>query len=198
MQKIKANVRASINVAPKGSQVVLISLVLVLFFCLACTIFSAPLGIERWVPSVAAAILLIVIVGMWFSSAQHIDDASIPPFNVVSSDGDTSTSISLNHKSLLALQDAQALEQLLSIVQHRKPLPEPDGLIDENGTLVPQSQSAAQERVEAINEQARQAKEELQSVYQTPRGNSEVTQSSIDCEPEIAEPGTCNRTVDES
>ena len=184
MQKISAKATAWIGIVPKGSQVVLTALVVVLLFCFACTFFSTPLGINPWFPFVAALILLVVIVVMWHRSAQAVDDAAIPAVNIVSTDGINSTSVSVHHRSLSALQKAQLFETFLSIFQYRKPLPEPDGLIDENGEPVPQSLSAAQARVDAANRQAQQDIEGALSKYQGPVDLLDRTSSGKDVEPE--------------
>ena len=55
----------------------------------------------------------------------------------------------------------QSLSTILSIILHRSPLPEPDGLIDEKGVPVPQSQKEASDRVAAANRSANEIVEKL-------------------------------------
>ena len=198
MQKLRMNVKALVNIVPKGSQVVPLSFVMVGALCLACTCFFVWKGVDYVIPLVAAVVLLVVAALMWIMSAQRVDDASIPPVNITSTDGVNSTAISLHHRALPALQNAHLLERLLLTVQHRKPLPEPDGLVDKDGIPVPHSQNAAQKKVEAANQQAQRGIDEILSLYQMPQNQQVPTQSSTDCGPEITEVGKFNASSDES
>lgn len=198
MQKLQTKVEASVNIVPKGSQVVILSLIAILAFCLACTFFFVWKGVDYLVPAIASVIVLTVIVLLWKLSARHVDDASIPPVNIASTDGDTSTAISLHHRSLPAVQDQQLLANLLSIVQHRKPLPEPDGLVDSKGNPVPQSQGIARNRIQAANEQAQQMIDQVRSMYSPDQEERKLTQSSNEFEPEIGEGTQFNKASGES
>ena len=198
MRELITNVRALISIAPKGSQIVPLSLVLVLLFCLGCSFFFAWKGVNYWLPLVVAALLLIVVVLLWLLSAQRVDDASLPPVNISSSDGTHSTAISLHHGSLPALQDAETLERLLSILRHRKPLPEPDGLIDEDGQPIPRSQGEAQAKVEAANRQAQECLDDIRSLSEIPGDWNKLTQPGIDSEMATIEVGKFNETTEET
>ena len=148
---LSSKIRTSVNLSPAGSHVVIVSLVGVDALCFLSAFIFIWHNKNYWPPFGVACALLLIIAFLWLRSHRHIDDGSSSPLVLSKKEGDTSTKISIPLRGMHQRQLAALYERMLSTFQNRKPLPEPDGLIDDEGQPVPDSVGEARQQVEAVN-----------------------------------------------
>ena len=109
---------------------------------------SANVSAQSWIPF-TIFIFLIIIVGIgWWRSQNSIDMSNANPTQITDSNGNnliTDTRV---------LESDNAIFQLGVLLQSfgaRNPLPEPEGLVNENGERIPDTKDKAKEVVEEIN-----------------------------------------------
>ena len=196
MFKLLSRMKALIRIAPTGSHVVLLSLVGVLALCLFSTFSFIRDGIDYCVPLAFAAVLFCAVVWLWLRSQRHLDDAPKPPITMSYRDGNTSTKVSIHLGGLRPNEQLAVLERGLSALQHRKPLPEPDGLVDEHGRPVPQSEEEARHRVEVANRVAL-AGTNTNADLSAVESSAERAQPALIVEPQPTQFDDTNRPSDE-
>lgn len=154
MNSFRTNLNASVNIKPKGSQSIVFLLTIAFIVCLVAGFVFTIWDKNYWPPFGFAGVLLLVVVILWLRSHRDIDTPPPPPTNIVSADGTSVTSISTDSNLVSSIGGIEGLSSLLSIVVHRMPLPEPDGLVDNQGKPIPQTESEARDRVETANKTA--------------------------------------------
>ena len=196
MSKLIPRVKASISIIPTGSHVVILALVGILALCLICSFLFIWHNVDYWPPLVFSGILLVAIVFLWLHSHRHVDDRFLPPAEVTIKDGITETTISMHPRGLSSSEQLNNFEKILSVIQHQGLLPEPDGLVDENGIPVPRSEEEARQIVDAVNYEVKQKFDAMNShpnVFDQP---NETMQSRLSIEPKLEEIKETNRPSD--
>ena len=162
MNQIGAKFRTSIRVSPKGSQVVIVLLIISFIICLlAGFIFLWYVHPYTWIPFGGAIVLLAIVVKLWLISQKDVDLPSPFPTSIESDDGKQRLTFLTDSKVFSAPQLLQLIEEWFSIVNNRRPLPAPDGLVDREGEPVPGSKDQASEKVEDVNLEAKEISQEL-------------------------------------
>ena len=187
MSKLMAKVKASISLVPTGSHVVILSLIGILALCLGCAFIFIWYSVDYWPPLISAGILFAAVVLFWLRSHRHVDDRFVPPVEMSMTDGTNSTTLSMHPRGLPAGQQLKLIERAMSAMQHRKPLPEPDGLVDEKGIPIPLSQEEARQRVEAANNEVRDATGAMESHLNASEQQNEIAQHRLTVEPDLEE-----------
>ncbi len=154
MKRFNLILKAFVDVAPKGSQVVLVVLA---FLCLVCLLTAFTFLFYEiahvWVPVSFAVLFTALIVWLWMRSQKEIDSPPFVPAHMVAKHGDTELGLTVDSRSIANRDLLADLEALLSMVRHRRPLPKPDGIVDATGAPIPKSQDTADERIKTVNEQ---------------------------------------------
>ena len=153
--KAHAKLKTSVSIVPIGSQVAIISLIFVSAMCLCVTFFFIWHNKDFLIPLISASAIFLVAIVLWFRSHRDIDQGALPPTTIADSDGLHSTSISFHPRSMESDMDLDALGRVVSAMRLRSILPQPDGLVDDEGREIPNSQDEAQGRIDAINEETR-------------------------------------------
>ena len=177
-----ARLRATVRLDPKGSQVVLLSLIVVMAVCFVSAFVFAWHEVNFWLPATIGLLLLVVVVWFWLRSQGDVDYATLPPVELLSRDGERSTLISFHPNSPPTGQMLEVLERVASL-RHSKPLPKPDGLLDEAGHPVAGSQEEASRRVGVANEEVRRAVATLEMWLGRQGDMPAVEQPQLDVEP---------------
>ena len=185
MPNFGAKLRAYISLKPRGSHVVISFMTIIFAFCLATTFFFAYADKNYILPLTFSNIILIVIIVFWSKSQKSIDAEPTSPARIVHRDGRNVTSITADPKLINSLESLQGLETILSMIVRRTPLPEPDGLVDKRGDPIPNSKSAARERVNVANERARKTVHQIFPNFDLVDHMEEYVQSRLDYEPEL-------------
>ena len=153
MSRLGAKIHTSLDFSPKGSNIVLLALVCIFAICLiAGFVFLWPRHEYSWVPFSFAGVLFFAIVSFWLISRKDIDNSSSVPTRVEAIDGPKSITVTTDTRSISFSEVFGLLEKCVSIVQHHRPLPEPDGLVDEKGNRIPDSETEARLRVKSAND----------------------------------------------
>ena len=197
MSKFGAQFRATMDLAPMGSHVVLLSLTVVMTLCLAVSFLFEWLGLNYWLPLAPAGVLFITVTIFWFVSRRDIDAHSTSPTNIVDVNGSRFTSLTTDASSLESTHGRETLERILSVMQHRSPLPAPDGLIDEQGAPIPSSESEARTRIESINLRVKEEMESIVFGLRVADDGEDATQHAIDHEPDVTEINEVNKRNEE-
>ena len=143
----------SLKIHPIGSQVVIVVLSLVLAMCLYYGFRFLELKSEDiWVPFIAAAVLLISIIYLWLKSHKNVDAGPVTSSRFMAQIDDQIVLIETDPRTLESEDNISLFERILSTVRHRRSLPEPAGLVDDNGEPVPNSKGEAETIVKHSNE----------------------------------------------
>lgn len=148
-----SKIEALIKIVPKGSQVVLLALVFVLALCVNGLISLMLENLNFWPLLGLVVMLLAAIVFLWLQSYRSVDDGTLPPVDISVSDGTKSAKLSIHPRASPFSDQLKLLERAFSAMHNRKPLPDPDGLVDENGVPVPSSEVDARQKVDLVNEE---------------------------------------------
>ena len=175
MPKIKADLRAYAQLSPKGSQVVIVSLAVLLGICLVGGIaFLYVNALYSTVPFAFSIGFIVLIVRLWSESHKSADAHLSPPTSFTHYDGNRLTTLTTDASTLKSPEGIAAFGRLLSMVQKRRPLPEPAGLIDQGGKPIDESASKAMERVRGVNELVHEMRS---SVFDSSKSGSAGEQS---------------------
>ena len=197
LSKLIPKFKTSVSIVPTGSHVVVLALVGTLVLSLGCSFLFIWHDLNYWPPLVSAGILFVAIVFLWLRSHRHVDDRSLPPAEVTIKDGITETTISMHPRGLPSSEQLNNFENILSVIQHQRLLPEPDGLVNEKGNPIPRSEEEARQIVDAVNNEVKQKFVEMNlhpSVIDQP---NETMQSGLSIEPNLEEIKETNRPSDE-
>ena len=191
-------VKASIKFSPKGSHTIFWPLILISGFCFSLACVLTLDGKESWPFLVAGFITLFFVFISWERTHKAVDNNSLQPIIYSTDDGKTSTSLSLPPPVILDGDNIASLERMFSMMQHRSPLPDPDGLVDDSGNPIPMSEEEARKLVEAANNQVQAI---ISGVFQDasiPVNQPGIAQSRMGYEPQSHEIKDTNKPSDES
>ena len=184
---IATKINASVSLTPPGSHVVILSLIAILGISLVATFAFVFYDANYWIPLIVSTVILIVIVVFWLRSHRDIDHASITPTTLSTTDGNNSTAISLHPRAKSSAEELAALERILSTMRNRSLLPDPDGLVDDKGQPVPNSQHDARERIASTNDRTRKEFESGFGHFREPDAGNRFEQSTLSDTPELGE-----------
>lgn len=119
-----------------------------------------------WVPFACAALTFLASVGLWLKSYQGVDSGVPPPaqIEVGNRDTDNFVSVTVDRRMLESEDDIAIFERLLSAVRYRQPLPDSDGLVNSDGTFVPNTKEEAGKKIEVTNLSSERIKDYLLSL----------------------------------
>lgn len=164
------NIKAFLNMTPKGSHVLICILAVAFVGCLATEfLFYWIKSVHYWPAIIWGILLLGAVVFLWLLSHKDVDSGAPLPTTITRRKGSSVITVETDPTYVPFIQGMEALELLISMAHRRNPLPDPDGLIDDKGQMVPQSQQKALERIESINEQAKQAADLFDHLLSTVR-----------------------------
>ena len=175
------------DISPKGSQVVIVSIVVVLFFSIISALIFDFTGKDPSLPVIFSAISGVIIIIFWLISRKDIDNTALPVWSLTNISGARTTQLDMHPGSLSSQQKMKVLEKFLSNIQHRAPLPEPDGLVDKSGNPIPNSKEEARERVELANKQANEIRNKILSNTDVIEERNDIGKQEIIHSPEIIE-----------
>lgn len=152
--KAEANAQANLNVTPKRSHALLA--ILIVASVLFAVIASVFLYNDKVVPgyvflAIAAAIIAGVFLGYFRSQKDQDQAGSIP---VTLNNGPGGTSLTVDIRSLPALEKAKELLAIIHTAFIRKPLPTAAALLDEHMQPIAGSADSAARAADATNAQA--------------------------------------------
>lgn len=152
MPPYKTNLSASaaFSVRPDRSQVVLVSLIIGSIVSLILGAILIAIDKQGWVFVALAVVLMGAVVWGWQRSQRDTDLAQAHPTTVALSDG---ANLSTDSRIFSSQDRVQNFVQLVEALALRKPLPEPSGLVDSNGSVIPGSMQEAVRVVDNINEE---------------------------------------------
>ena len=149
------DIRINTDVAlkPQGSQIVLVSSTILAGICLVISFYFLWMDKDHaWIPLLVGASIFTSVVISWFKSQKDTDLNHANPTTLQNNDGSL---VQIDTRALMTPEGIQLLEKIMSIFANREPLPEPDGMIDDKGNPVPDSQSRAKDIVDRANEEAK-------------------------------------------
>ena len=150
---IGAEVKADVNLAPKGSQIfVFSSLLLSAFSLIVGFVFLWYKHEYSWVPFLFTFLLGLLSSVAWFKSYKNVDLGGAPPTTISATP--SGIYMATDARTLLSFESLQALDKILNLLVHRVPLPDADGLLDEQGTPLPTQKTQASKRVQKANQEA--------------------------------------------
>lgn len=150
----KANLNADVKMKSTRSQVVLNLMTILAGICLFVGFaFLWKNKDNAWVPlSIGLAILIPVFVA-WFVAQKDTDLEQAKPTILTDAAGNK---LSTDTRALMSPDGIQSLEKLFSLISHRAPLPEPDGIVDATGKPIPDTKDEAIARVAQANNEAQE------------------------------------------
>ena len=155
--KLTARIKAYLYLVPKGSQVVLLGLVIalvVVVFKMADVLQSDSDPTFLFI----ICLLLLVLIGfLAFVSRKSIDATEAPPITVVTD----RAALTLPSGSDPTSKQAELIAKIFNSFRHREELPEADGLIGEKGQPVAGSADDATHRVEEANRAVQEIQQRL-------------------------------------
>lgn len=144
-----AEVTASIDVRPARSQVFLVAAIILAAIAVICGAGLLALGQNGGFVFLGFA--TFVLVGgywAWTRSQSDVDLHNAHPTQLTLPDG---MKVTTDSRTLRSPKGVQALVQLCQEVLCRLPLPNPDGLVDSNAQVIPDSKDAALTITSKIN-----------------------------------------------
>ena len=156
------NFDTKISVNPVKSQVVLIAVLIIA--CVSLVTSFSFLALEKYIPAifpslVGVSLLWFAIKG-WNKSQELIDSGEAKEMQIQTS----SDSIEIRGDSKQIIANPEAIQQLVEAfgnIVNRKPLPEPDGLVDNNLQIKDNSQESAKEIIDSVNLENQKITDEL-------------------------------------
>ena len=145
-----AQVEAKINVRPTQSQTFLVAVAVVAGISLICSALLFGIG----QPIAGSGFLFLTPAVLWFAfkawtkSQPDIDMEKGHPTRFMLPNG---TSVSTDSRTLRSPEGLSGLIRVCGEILHRKPLPNPDGQVDHNLKVIPDSKEAAIATTREIN-----------------------------------------------
>lgn len=157
MEPVAAKVQASVNINPNRSQTFLVSLVGLAAILASGSAYlnDSPLG---WAFLGLSTLAFVAASLCWWKSQPDVDSENAHPTNLALSQGGA---ISTDARTI---RDPRAMRHLLQIIEAmttRQPLPDADGLIDDELKLIPNSKEQAQAVTQEINNDTQAVTNEL-------------------------------------
>lgn len=145
---------AKFSIVPLKSHSFLVALLFVSIFCLAVGFYF--LWNEKgyaWVPLCVGVGLSAAGVFGWFSSRHEVDMEGAVTTEIANVNG---ISVKTDSRSLSSQETVNNLEKLILAMNHRIPLPHANGLVDDLGNPIPNSDGEANRVVDSINSDVRE------------------------------------------
>jgi len=164
---------ASVQILPRRSQifVALLALMSAAAFLIGC-LFLWHGKPDSWVPLSFSVVFLFSATAAWLTSHKNTDLHGAHPTRVqMTSNG---LQVEADSRVLASNQQFQQLEKIVSMVGHRAPLPEPDGLVSSSGQPLPVERANAMERVRQANDEAERATIAAAQFLCGSRGTNEI------------------------
>lgn len=145
----KAELKASVNVHPMGSQVFLVGLIVAGCLSMFCGAFLFSLKVAVGWVFILLAVFLFAGAGLaWKKSQSDSDLKNAHPTHFEFPDG---LKVTTDSRTLRSREGVDGVIKVLQELISRKPLPDPDGLVDSKNQQIPDSQADAQILVNKIN-----------------------------------------------
>ena len=199
MSKLLTKIKASVYLIPEGSHVVILALVALLGLSLICTFIFIFYNVSYWLPISVSAVLLGTIIFFWCGSHRDVDNKKLSPIKFSHSVGNSSTNITIPPGGLSSSEKLKFVEHVVSLLRYQKPLPASDGVVDDDGNPIPQSQEEARERVETINSEVRKSHETfgvMDSQSNSPDHHQFISQPNFKVIPEVEKTNEFNKSDD--
>lgn len=160
----QTEIKAAVELTPGGSQVFLAIVAFIAAACLATGFFflwhkpllSVP-------PTVIGCAALYWACRGWLKAQHNADSAGAIPTTIV--DRSRGVELQTDSRALSSAEAMKGLGNLFQAIGFREPLPEPDGLVNANGTPIPNSKNEAAARVARANGEAEQIIREVASAF---------------------------------
>lgn len=156
-----ANVNADLKVNTAKSQSVLVLLIVVGLICyvsgFAFMWYEKP---GYWVPLILGSLIFTFVFHAWYKAQNDTDLENSLPTSINDCFGN---SVSTDMRALKSPEFVQVLHDLFSVGANREPLPEPDGLVNEQGKPIPNSRQEASKAVTKVNSEAEILAKAIQS-----------------------------------
>lgn len=169
-----ASFKAQVSVTPPLSHSVLVVLILASMVPLIAGLYFLWYEkINTWVPFSIFFFLIAVVAIGWWKSQRLIDMGNVSQTTVSDQKGNQIITDSRMLESTNAIEHLGLLLQSMGV---REPLPEPDGIVNNNGKILENSKQEANKMAEKIN---RQIKSDTDAFMQKMvRGNLEIAQNN--------------------
>lgn len=141
--------KTAVEVRPTQSQVFLVGCLVLAGISLFAG--AGLLSIEKssgWVLIGFAVFSFVGTLFLWKSAQPDVDLQDNHPTHIALPNG---TQVSTDSRTLRSPEALRGLTHVVTEVLHRRPLPEPAGLVDESGKIVPDSKEEAVSQVAQIN-----------------------------------------------
>lgn len=174
MKKASASLKATVSVVPTLSHSVLVALLIVAAISLIAGLsFLWHEKSGTWVPF-SIFFFLITLTGIgWWKSQKVIDMGNASPTTVLDQSGNQVITDSRMLESAHAIENLGTLFQSIGV---RQPLPEPDGVIGDDGEVLKNSQIDAANIANEINQGIKTHTDDF--MQEIIRGGLEVAQST--------------------
>ena len=172
-----AEVKAHVNVRPVRSQVFLVAASVVAGIAVICSAALIAFGQnEGWGFLIFAVLVLFGGYLAWTKSQSDVDLLDAHPTLLALPDG---TTLTTDSRTLRSPDSIHAFTQILQEVLCRRQLPPPDGLVDSNAQLIPDSKNAALTISNMINSKTQTASNALIDKLGLADSNSMLAQQSV-------------------
>lgn len=173
-----AEVKAQVNVRPVRSQVFLVAVAIVAAIAVICSAGLIALGLEiGWFFLLFAAFVLVGGYRAWSKSQSDIDLQEAHPTHIALPDG---TNLTTDSRILRSPDGLHGIVQLCSEILCRRPLPDPDGLVDSSAQIIPGSKNAALAIASQINSATQATTNALVDTLKLADASSDVAQQITD------------------
>lgn len=149
----KANV--GVHLKPEKAQTFVIAMALMSTVAMIALFSFLWAGIEHsWVPGCLTLLFAGMAVWAWHSSHEIAGLEGATPTVATFTTKNSSIQISTDARTIFSPEAVKTLNQVISMVGCREPVPTPCGLVDDNGDPIPNSQAEAAEQIRLVNAQA--------------------------------------------
>ncbi|PHR65560.1 hypothetical protein [Alcanivorax sp.] len=170
-----AKVSTDIKISAKRSQSApLILIVISGISLIVAFVFLWYQPTKSWIGFIFCIIFGATGSFLWWHSHRNSEFDSGTPTTIT--DGKSGLSVTADPRLIDNKNAAEMLASLITTIAYRKPLPEPDGLVDSNGNPDPSQKNKAEDIVHQANQQAEHAAKQFQ---QTKTTNQSVSADNI-------------------
>lgn len=149
MNSAAAEIKANVDVRPARSQVFLVATSVVAGIAVMCAAGLLMANQAAGWGFLAFALLLITgSFWAWLKSQSDVDLDEAHPTRIALSDG---TAVTTDSRLLRSPEAIKGIARICEEIASRRPLPPPDGLVDAQGGLVPDSRAAAVAVTDQLN-----------------------------------------------
>lgn len=172
------HLRGKLDISPRGSQIIpsllcVGGMLIVVSPLLVCSVDDSvvtKIGI-----SVVGLICVLLSCWMWDKSHVNVDRSELPAVTIATHDGDRGATVAVPSQELRSPEAIDTLGRLVSSLQYRQPLPDANGIVDQGGKPIPDSEQQAVALTKELNEELRELRQAFLSHY-----NEENERSRID------------------